>query len=397
MAERGRNFLDINQKEACPFIEQENIGCQTEGVGMQACVTTGEKRRIVCQEVPTPTAEPGTLLLKTRYACICGSDLEYLDGSFGLIVKDVDHVGAIIGHRAAVELGIDKLHPSDIPAEVRGIRPGSIPGHEFVAEVVGIGKGVTGWSIGDRAVPGYIVTDMPQPAVMPTGYETYKAWAEYIVSSPYFLQKVPNHVSDEEAVFVEPLNTGVGSVIGSGLGPGQSGVIIGAGKIGLLSMMSARVYGVSPVIVVDVVQSRLDKALELGADAVVNAREQDVVAEVVRLTGDGANGVIICVRDGNVLNQAVEMSCRGATIVLAGFVPPVEVNPMLWTQKQLKVVGVLGGPAGSQNVSVLAMYLISHKQIDPRPLISEIIPFADVQRAVDSVYSGKNIAVLLKP
>ena len=162
-------------------------------------------------------------------------------------------------------------------------------------------------------------------------------------------------------------------------------------------MMSARVYGVSPVIVVDLVQSRLDKALELGADAVVNAREQDVVAEVVRLTGDGANGVIICVRDGNVLNQAVEMSCRGATIVLAGFVPPAEVNPMLWTQKQLKIVGVLGGPAGSQNVSVLAMYLISHKQIDPRPLISEIIPFADVQRAVDSVYSGKNIAVLLKP
>ena len=97
-----------------------------------------------------------------------------------------------------------------------------------------------------------------------------------------------------------------------------------------------------------------------------------------------------------VLNQAVEMGARGATIVLAGFVPPMEVNPMVWTVKQLKVVGVLGGPAGT-NVSALSMYLISHKQIDPRPLISEIVPFEDVQRAVDSVYNGKNIAVLLKP
>ncbi len=44
-----------------------------------------------------------------------------------------------------------------------------------------------------------------------------------------------------------------------------------------------------------------------------------------------------------------------------------------------------------------SMYLIAHKQIDPKPLISEIIPFADIQRAVDSVYSGRNITVLLKP
>jgi (R,R)-butanediol dehydrogenase/meso-butanediol dehydrogenase/diacetyl reductase len=371
---------------------------EAEGADVNACVATGEIRRIVCQEVPTPQAGPGMLLLKTRYACICGSDLEYLDVSFDRITQGVAHLGAIIGHREAAELGVDKMNPKDLPAEYRGIRPGSIPGHEFVAEVVEVGRGVVGWSVGDRAVPGHIVVSgSSQPASQPVGYETYKAWAEYMVVPPYTVQKVPGHVSDEEAVFVEPLNTGVGSVIGSGLRPGQSGVIIGAGKIGLLAMMSAKIYGASPVIVIDFIQARLEKALALGADAVINARETNVVSEVVRLTGDGANAVVICVRDGQVLNQAVEMGSRGATIVLAGFVPPMEVNPMLWTLKQLKIVGVLGGPAGSENVSVLSMYLIAHKQIDPRPLISEIIPFADVQRAVDSVYSGQNIAVLLKP
>ena len=364
---------------------------------MKACVATGEKRRIECKEVPTPSIEPGMLLLKTKYACICGSDLEYLDGSLALIGQGVTHPGAVMGHQMAAQLGLDRS--SDMPS--RDIVPGSIPGHEFVAEVVEVGEGVNGWVVGDRVVPGPGLPGVPQPQRIvlrpPGGYETYKSFAEYMVTSPLAVQKVPDHLSDEAAAFVEPLGTGVGSVIGSGLKPGQSGVIIGAGKIGLLAMMSAKVSGAAPIIVVDLVQSRLDKALELGADAVVNASKVDAISEVVKLTGDGANAVIICVRDGQVLNQAAEMGSRGATIVLAGFVPPTEVNPMLWTYKQLRIVGVLGGPAGSQNVMTLSMYLIAHKQIDPRPLITGIIPFDDCQRAIDSVYSGENVAVLLKP
>ena len=208
---------------------------------------------------------------------------------------------------------------------------------------------------------------------------------------------MPNHVSDEEAVFVEPLGTGYGSVEASGVKPGQSAVIIGVGKIGLLAMMAARVSGAAPVITVDVVQSRLDKALELGADATFNAREVDIVSEIVRLTMDGPNAVIICVRDGAVLNQAVEMSRLGSNIVLAGFVPPMEVNPMLWSIKQLKIIGVLGGQAGTLDVMRTSMHMISHKQVDPKPLISEIIPLEDIQRGIDSFYSGESIAVLIKP
>jgi len=371
---------------------------------MKACVATGEKRRLEYREVPTPSIEPGMLLLKNRYACICGSDLEYLDGSFQLLRHGITHPGALMGYRVAAALGFgpDSTLPDISAIPGISIIPGAIPGHEFIAEVAAVGEGVNGWQIGDRVVPGPGLPGVPQPptSVRPSmpGYETYRAFAEYMLTSPLWVQKVPDHVSDEEAVFVEPLATGVGSVLGAEVRTGQSAAIIGAGKIGLLAMMSAKVSGASPVIVVDVVQPRLDKALELGADAVVNASKVDVIAEVVRLTEDGADATIICVRDGKVLNQAVEMSSRGATIVLAGFVPPVEVNPMLWTFRQLRIVGVLGGPAGSSvNVITLSMYMISHKQIDPKPLISEITPFEDCQRAIDSVYSGKNIAVLMKP
>lgn len=357
---------------------------------MRACVATGERRRIQCREIPVPVVEPGWLLLKTIYACICGSDLEYLDGSFGMISQGVTHPGAIMGHRAAAEQG---LNGSAVPASSGySIRPGSILGHEFVAEVVEIGEGVTGWSVGDRAIPWAGGPNPGQPTVPGRGYETYRCMAEYMVTTPSGVMKVPGHVSDEEAVFVEPLCTGNGAVATAGIRPGQSAVVIGAGKIGLLAAMAARVAGAAPVISVDLVNSRLEKALEVGVDFALNADDVDVVSEVARLTGDGADAVLICVRDGKVLNQAAEMAKRGgSSIVLAGFVLPMEVNPMLWLIKRLRIYGILGGSM------VDSMHLISHKQIDPKPLITDVITFDEVQRAVDSVYSGENIAVLLKP
>jgi threonine dehydrogenase-like Zn-dependent dehydrogenase len=322
-----------------------------------------------------PEVKPGWLLLKTRYASICGSDLEYLDGSFQQLARGVDQRGAL----------------KDRMDEIKGgIRPGSIPGHEFVAEVVEVGEGARGWSVGDRAMP----LSQPDPAGIGepmSGYENYRCMAEYFLSTPAGLLKVPDDVSDEEAVFVEPLSTGNGAVAVAEVRPGKSAVVIGAGKIGLLAAMAAKAAGASPVIITDLVKSRLDKALELGVDVALNAGEVDTVAEVHRLTRGGANAILICVRDGTVLNQAAVMAAAGASIVLAGIVLPMEVNPMLWTVRRLKIIGILGGSMADSR------YMIAQKQIDPKPLISEIIPFDDCQRAFDSVYSGENITVLLSP
>jgi len=350
---------------------------------MKACVATGEKRKIEFQDIPIPKAEPGWLLLKTRYACICGSDLEYLDGSFGMMRQGITHPELYMQQRLGNADDSEESYRLDLSL----IRPGSIPGHEFIAEVVEVGEGVTGWSVGDRAVP----LGNPNPLNPQPGYETYRCMAEYFTSTPYGILKVPDHMTDEEAVLVEPLCTGNGAVATAGVRPGQSVIVFGAGKIGLLAAMAAKVAGASPVISIDLVNSRLDKAREVGVDVALNANEVDIITEVNKLTGEGPNAVLICVRDGKVLNQAAEMTRRGATIVLAGFVMPMEVNPMLWSVKMLKIFGILGGSMQD------SLYMVAHKQVDPRPLITEVIPFDDCQRAVDSVYSGKNIAVLLKP
>ncbi len=352
---------------------------------MKAVVLTGEKKGIIVKDIPKPQVQPGTLLLKTKYCSICGTDLEYLDGSF-------EWRGAA-----------GKLYT------------GAILGHEFCAEVAEIGEGVEGWSIGDRVTKGGVQIPCGQcyycrrrlyhlclggspravfnNKTIPGGMGIKSgAMAEYFVIPPTSVQKVPGNVTDEEAALVEPLASGVSAPTDAGLRPGDSVAIIGAGKIGLGSLLCAKVAGASPVIVIDMIKSRLDKALEMGADVVINAKEVDVISEVVKLTGAGPDAVLICAREGAVLNQSVDMVRRGGIIVLVGFVPLTKVNPGMWVWKNLRFIGIYKFSPLSIPINLMA-----HKRVNVKPLISEIIPLEEAQRAFGSMYSGENIGVLLKP
>jgi len=347
---------------------------------MKAAVIHQDTRSIEIKEVPEPTVQPGTLLLKTIYCSICGSDIEYLDGALQDLASFEAYDGVTLGH-------------------------------EWVAEIAATGEGVSGWSVGDRVA--YCPTKRPcgvcyfcrrfmyhlcigglsRGSVF--GGQSFGlrggAMAEYFIKTPNLVQSVPENVPSEEACLAEPLATGIGSVTAADLGPGKSAVIIGAGKIGLGAMLCARASGAAPIILVDLVKSRLDKALEMGADVVLNAAEVDVTAEVIKLTDAGPDAVLICVREGAVLNQAAQMVRLGGTIALTGFVNPMPVDPRIWTEKQLTIKGHISGPVQT------ALNLMANRLVDVRPLISEIMPLEDAQRGFDSIRSGRNIAVLLKP
>ena len=170
--------------------------------------------------------------------------------------------------------------------------------------------------------------------------------------------------------------------------------------------MSAKLMGASPIIAVDVEQKRLDKALELGADAAFNANEVDVVAEVKALTpsaighpaGYGPEAIILCVRQGAVLNQAIEMGMQGARIILAGFIPKTEIDPEQLVLKQLTLHGVLAGRFGeNRNNGARALKILANKQMQPKDLISETMHYPDIKEAIDSTMKGENLAVLLRP
>ena len=347
---------------------------------MKAAVIHQDTRSVEIEEVPKPTVQPGTLLLKTMYCSVCGSDIEYLDGAL-----------------------------DDLPS-FEGVS-GVILGHEWVAEIAAIGDGVSGWSVGDRVA--YCPTKRTCGVCYFCRRHMYHlciggaakgsvfggqsfglrggAMAEYFVKPASMAQPVPENVSSEEACLAEPLATGIGSVTAADLGLGKSAVIIGAGKIGLGAMLCAKASGAAPIIVVDLVKSRLDKAREMGADVVLNTGEVDVVSEVTKLTEAGTDAALICVREGAVLNQAARMVRFGGTIALTGFVNPMQVDPRIWTEKQLTIKGHISGPVK------IALNLMENKLVDVRPLISEIMPLEDAQRGFDSIRSGQNIAVLLKP
>jgi len=341
---------------------------------MKAAVATGRKRGVECREVSKPEVEPGMLLLKTLYACICGSDLEYLDGSFESHMNQGPHAGSLA---------------AQLWGSIVSMQPGGILGHEFVAEIAGIGAGVTGWEIGQRVVP--------QNHYLESGYGDKGSMTEYFLRPPNYVTKLPGNIPDEEAALVEPLAVSINAVNWAGLKAGDSLVIIGAGKIGLGALAYAKASGINPVIVIDIVQSRLEKALEMGAHIVLNAGKIDVVSEVLKLTEGGADAVIPCVREAKVLNQAIDMVKMYGVIPIAGFIAPIEVDPALWVVKELKLIGFRAGPPEHRDSISTAISLLKNRQIDIKPLITEIIPLEDVKRAFDSVYGGENIAVLLKP
>lgn len=344
---------------------------------MKAAVIKG-RRLIAYEEVPTPSAQPGTLLLKTKYNCVCGSDLEYVDNQ---------------------------------RAPQNPVVAGGILGHEFVAEIAEVGEGVKGWSVGDRVVPGFqrpcgqcywcqrglhhLCIGGPSRYIPGgAGHGMNGAMAEYFVRPPSSLLKVPAGVSDEEAGVSQPLGVGTWVVHCAGIEMGDSVAIIGAGHIGLLTMVCAKADGAAPIIVTDVIKSRLDVALEMGADVVLNPNEVDVISEAEKITEVGVDIAFVCVRrGGDVLKQAFDMVRVQGRVILVGYTESAELDATSWLRKQVRIEGSLNRGAKMAT----ALRLLEYKRVNVKPLITEIIPLKDVQRAFDSMYSGENIGVLLKP
>ncbi|HEY90547.1 MAG TPA: hypothetical protein G4O07_01815, partial [Dehalococcoidia bacterium] len=92
-----------------------------------------------------------------------------------------------------------------------------------------------------------------------------------------------------------------------------------------------------------------------------------------------------------------EMVKMYGIIPIAGFISPTEVDPGAWLVKEIRLLSFRSGPPGKKNSINTAIRLLANRQVNVSPLITEILPLDDVQKAFDSAYSGSNIAVLLKP
>src|SRR6476660_2359746 len=243
---------------------------------MRATIFHG-KDKIAVEEVPRPHAGVGEAVIRITLTTICGTDLHILRGEYP-------------------------------------VRPGLVIGHEPVGVIETLGAGVTGYSIGDRVLVGAItpcgqchgcLSGHLSQCVHGDGYEALGGWrfgntidgaqAEFlrVPNAQANLAKIPDELSDEQVVLLADIaSTGISGAESGRVRLGDSVVIFAQGPIGLCATAGAKLMGAALIIGVEADENRRAMARRMGADVTLDYREMDVVTEVKKLTGGGADVTI---------------------------------------------------------------------------------------------------------
>ena len=293
------------------------------------------------------------------------------------------------------------------PALVEGGLPFNknwTPGHEYMGTVVALGPGVDEYSIGDRITveihagcgqckrcregmytschnygKNYGNVDKGHRA---NGFTTDGGFCEYAVNNINTLTHISDKISDAEATLVVTAGTSMyGFTELGGLVAGDSVVVTGPGPIGLLGVAVAKALGAKPVILTGTRDSRLEIGTRLGADHVINVRNEDVVAKVKEYTDDiGSDFVLECSGASNALNEAGQMVNRGGKICLAAFPhEDVPVNVMHLVANNIYVFGIRGeGKSGTHRAAAL----MEQKRFDATLIHTHTFDMSDLPEAI---------------
>lgn len=324
------------------------------------------------EEREIPKVKDDEVLVKLEYVGICGSDLHYYEtGAIG------DYV----------------------------VEPPFVLGHEPGGTVVEVGKNVKHLKVGDRVAlePGKtcghcefcktgrynLCPDVVFFATPPVD----GVFQEYVAHEADLCFKLPDNVSTLEGALIEPLAVGFHAAIQGDAHLGQRAVVMGAGCIGLVSMMALKARGVSEVYVVDIMEKRLEKALELGATGVINGAKEDVLERVKELT-DGAGMDLVIETAGTEITtrQAIHMAKKGSNIVLVGYSKSGEMTlPMsLVLDKELTLKTVFR----YRHIYPMAIDAVAAGKVNLKGIVTDVYELDEAQKAMD--YSVNNKADIVK-
>lgn len=355
------------------------------GDTMRAAVWHG-KEDVRVETVPVPPSpQPGWVKVEVDWCGICGSDLhEYLAGP--------------------IFIPVDEPHP------LTGKQGSLILGHEFTGTVVEVGEGVTNVSVGDFVAPdacqhcGECVTcrdgryNVCEKLAF-TGLHNDGAFAKFVNIPAELCYILPEGVSSEAGAVIEPLATGFKAVREAGTILGETVVVIGAGTIGLGTLVAAKAAGAGKVIMLEMSKARIEKAHECGADVVLNPRECDAVAEIKAMTGgSGADVSFECVGNKHTGPLAIDVIRNAGRAVIVGiFEEPSSFNFFGLSGTDKRVIGTLAYTLKDfQGVSAL----LANGQIKADPLITGKIELEDiVEKGFLELINNKdeNIKILVRP
>ena len=316
---------------------------------------------------PIPVPKANEVLVKLEYVGICGSDMHYYET--GAIGDYVVKPPFVLGHEpggTVVEVGRDVMHLK--VGDRVALEPGKTCGHcEFCRQ----GK--------YNLCPDVVFFATPP---------VDGVFQEYVAHEADLCFKLPENVSTLEGALIEPLAVGFHAANQGGAHAGQTAVVMGAGCIGLVSMMALKAEGVSRVYVVDVIPKRLEKALELGADGVINGKDQDAVEAIRQLTGGtGCDLVIEAAGTEITLRQAIHMTKKGAVIVQVGYSKSGEITlPMsLALDKELTFKTVFR----YRHIYPMAIDAVASGRVNLKGIVTDCFDFDDIQNAMDRSIADK--------
>ena len=329
-------------------------------------------RRLRMTEEPIPqVTDPHEALIRVGSVGVCGSDCHFYDrGRIGRFV----------------------------------VTEPIILGHECAGTIVEVGSAVEGLAAGDRVAvePGYPCRRCRrcregrynlcehEVTFMATPGSADGAFREYLTWPADFLYPLPEELSLEDGAMIEPLAVGVHACRRGGVEPGLSAAVLGAGPIGLLAAQAAGAYGARPVVITDVVGSRVEFARKLELEA-VNAAETDPVEAIRERTRGGADVVIETAGTAATLRQAMAAVRTGGVVVPVGMLPHDEaelpVMDMIGREYDLRPVFRYA------NCYRPALSLVEAGKIRLAPLRTHEFPLEKVEAAIRTAIEQKAEAI----
>jgi L-iditol 2-dehydrogenase len=376
---RLSDFTNLLKKVRRKYGMEQNQGVTTSPgypipETMQAWVL-GSPDELTLSRKPVPMPKKAEVLVRIDAVAICATDLE------------------IISHGP--------------PAMIQGGLPFNknfTPGHEYMGTVVALGPGVDEYRIGQRitveihagcgqckrcregmytACHNYGLNfGNADKGHRANGFTTDGGFAEYAVNNINTLVPIADSMSDEEATLVVTAGTAMyGLTELGGLVAGESVVVTGPGPIGLLGVAVAKALGAQPVILTGTRDNRLKIGLELGADHVVNATQDDPVETVRRLNGGkGVDYVIECSGAPNAINEAARMVNRGGKICLAAFPhQPAQIDVAHLVRNNIYLYGIRGE---GKSATHRAEAFMTQKRFDATKVHTHSFPLEDLPTAL---------------
>ena len=340
---------------------------------MKATVFHAANQPLAVEEIPTPTPGAGEVLVKVAGCGVCHTDLHYIDHGVPTFKK-----------------------------------PPLVLGHEVSGTVAGLGAGVSQWKEGTRILlPA--VYGCGQCSMCRTGRENIcekmvmfgnnvdGGYAEYMLAPAKDIIALPDELPlIESSIIADAVTTPYHAVVNRGqVKPGDSVIVFGCGGIGLNLVQIATAVG-ARVIAVDVIDSKLEWAKKLGAQATINAKNVERVdKEVRKLTGGGADIGFEAI--GNPATQAQAFSCirTGGRFVVVGFTDrPMTLDTGRVMYREMEIIGSLGCRAVDYP---RVLELARQGKIKVKELVTAQFPLNDINAAFDTLRSGEGIRSVVVP